>query len=903
MYYSVIRRAAYESADGSAPWHPELHTLAFTEELATTLKAFHQRCRRRGSGHHLPVRSLNGLLQAAAPGVLAIGRGAAADESVPWLYAREPVPIEVIRGLLNAWVMQWPPAKRWAELESPLKEALHAIGGIRLEWTREPADLFAAKQSVAGTAIPDRRLFALLPEQIAFHLAADTFGAGMDTLSFRVVTAEHGAEIVSWPPLTFRRGGIDWRYSATVKLTVQTAPFTASFRVHATSGVRRWVTRGPLDLRGRSATVLFDVPSPWASAEERRHRLIRNAIAFDDDQDCYVWRHGSPTVLLSQLDLTRLHPEADELASEPERWLAGVGGVAAGLVFREGIAEHKVAAGLMPVERKELDEWVEARLAPGLRRVPDMERVVKNSKPLLASSRGKAQGRRSVLTERRRAALIAALGGEPLDVEVLWQDTQSMDCLVASLRDLLDLPPGVAGDRGSMLWEYGELRIMVHGRRAGTLVEKLAVPGRSPLGGKVVRRTVRIANAIRDRRREVGRALDVAAGVRGAALSEIGGPRRFPGDTDPKFAVRLGSADAGRVSQFFLIGADTKTPLKARAAGVWMDLFRQLGAVHVPVPRVASRVPKNLQYVGVWMVSRRSDGPTRASAEQLIAVRVRQDEPRFPVRLWDRDRNSWVPYPDFLTGLARHVELRNDDAPLSADTGDPREPSGIDADFDAAYELGDAERDLRAVLYQVRDRPTLVLLNSGNLRFAVPGIGNEHLVPDSIRFGDAAPQRVAAFGPDLRLALIRDHSGRDETPQWYASAADSSRTGFSAGLWQPVGAGDGNRVFASSTDVPKLLKKKPRGLRKLFSTKSAKVAPAKSAWNPRLLEITVLGCVTAAVLRHVGRDEQEADIPADYAGIAHQLRFLDDFDPLGLPMVQHWAKKAVEYLLPLAEGD
>ncbi|MBR7836918.1 DUF3962 domain-containing protein [Actinospica durhamensis] len=896
MRYSAIRRTAYVPNRAGTPWRPEFQVLSFATDLNEVLGQFYKACRPSAAEYGLPIRSLNGLLHAAAPGVLAIGRGALSDGSAPWLYAQDAVPAEVVLALLNTWVMGWVPREREGELADELERVLDAVGDRPLAWEPTAVDLTAASRSDGGTELPDRRLYTLLPEQVAFRLAANTFGGGLERLGFRVVSAEQGAEAVSWPPLSYSSKDHKWRYSVFIKISTHSVPFSAPFRIHVVSGIRRWATKAPVELRGRSATVFLDTPSPWEPAA-RRMRLVRNTVAYDRSIGAVGWTKASPVGLLPRFDLVRSYPVAARLLEEPEAWIEGRGGIAAGVVFSNGLGEHEIGTGLMPVERRELDEWVEALLAPEFHRVPDLRLVNRRSKPRLASKASKVTDegpQRSARVTCRREALRDALDGMTLDVEVLWQSEQTMERLVLGLRELLDLPPARTADDGALEWDDEELKIRVHGRGAGPLVEELKLPDR-----KNTPRSRRLAEALRERRGLVGRSIGGAEGRRGAALVEIRSAARFRKDVDPKFAVRLGLADVDRVSQFLLIDEDTDTPLATRAPMIWLDLFRQLGAVRLPAHKVGKHLAEDLQYVGIWLLTRRSDGPTRHPGERLVAVRVRPKE-RLPVQVWDRSRNSWVPYPDFLVQLAKGVivEAESTDAPE-----DQEWASQTDL-FTVGDELSDAERDLRAVLYRVRSRPTLVMLNSGNIRLACPGLANAALLRDMLIFGDTPPQRIAAFGSALRVVLVRDHSGRDESPQWYAPHPDSSNefAGFSAGLWESSDADGANRVFASTTDYPKSAKKIPRGLRKLLPGETWRVRPSKKAWNPRLLEITVLGCVTDDVLALSECGSIECDEPADYAAITHQMRFHDDYDPLGRPLVQHWAMKAIEYLLPLADS-
>jgi hypothetical protein len=290
------------------------------------------------------------------------------------------------------------------------------------------------------------------------------------------------------------------------------------------------------------------------------------------------------------------------------------------------------------------------------------------------------------------------------------------------------------------------------------------------------------------------------------------------------------------------------------------------------------------------MVRRSVAGTARRAARRLIAIRLRPDEEKFPVCGWDENKCEWVPYPRLLLTLAGDTE-----------SGDIRaEPVSVEEEGSVNEQLRRAiQQRIRTLLFEIRDRPTLLLVNSGNLRNAWPSLSNGRLVKDTLQFGEDRRQRIAAYGADLRLVLIRDRNSREETAQWYALGG--AEPGFASGLWAAKNAGPDNRVFISTTDAPPILRTLKRGLRKLIPDSQWPGAPSKTAWNPQALELAVLGCLSQEALGDAQRDQPTADDPAAWAAIAHQSRFHDDHQPLSHPLAQHLAMLAEEYLLPTRE--
>ncbi|MER5766613.1 DUF3962 domain-containing protein [Streptomyces sp. NPDC001985] len=906
----MIRTAAYETDPAHGPWIESPYVMRLGEELQGELAELRARTRAGRGGHptRLPVRRLNSLLRAMAPGVIATARDLGTDPRLPWLYGREPVPREVVAPLIGVWAAglsrddedgdtAWTGTAEQAVAapvvageagegtlgaEGRLLDGLDPALGRLPRWEAEPVDITETLISAGGTAEPARRLFSLLPEWIAFRLAARPFRARGGELAFRVVSGDQGAELVSWPPQRYEHRKRTWYYSALVTVTVHTVPFADRFHVHVSTSVRRWATRLETrhrDLRG--ATVLLDAPLPWPDGPDRGHRLIGNTIGFDRSRGRVAWRRHSPALLLPDLDIVRHYPEPEELLTAPEKWIHGLQGISAGIVHSTALGPHGVGPGLMPKERAELDDWVEEGLRPMLRRVPDLTRVTRRNTPsLLPRTTGAEDGtvREARRADTRREALAGALAGRPLEIDLLWQTPETRDELLAALPVLTGLPPGrrTAGAAGdSWRWAADGIDLRVRTRPAGALAAPLEIPG-----DRARTRAVRLAEAVAGRCALAGEALEPpGAASRALAIVEIGGRDRFKAvpDSDPKHALRIACARRGRLSQFLNLPQDADDTLSHRARWTWLDAFRQLGAVDPPPHRVGAGIPGDLQYAALWMVRHTRRGPTRCPVRRLVAVRLRPEDGPGSLCGWDPDRSAWVPYPELLLSLA---------ATATPETGPTTE----------ARWQQEAERRIRTLLFQLRDRPTLLLLNTENLRQCWPGLRNGALVRDMLGFGASPAQRLAVYGSDLRVVLTRDGGGRDEVPEWYAHDGNG-RVGFSQGVWGPPEPE--NRVFASTADVPHTATL-PKGLMKLLPTTAGRTAPGKSAWNPVHLELTVLGCLSEEALTAAARTSTPPDRPAEWATLTHQLRFHDDYPPLSRPLPLHLARLAAQYVLPLA---
>jgi hypothetical protein len=898
--YRLISTTAYEPELDAGPWIEQYRVISFPEEWRTEfMDLYRRRWRRWEQPMGLPISKLNDLLRATAPGLVATGRGAGSSAEVPWFYASEEMPAALVAPLLASWVMTLPPgadpdAERAADHRAALDGALALIDQHTPTWRHESVDLTAADPSPGGTAQPARRLYHLLPEQIGARLAARPLHLDGVDLFFRLVTRDQGVELVSWPPRTYTRGKRTWHYSGLVTVTVQTVPFAARFRVHVSYGIRRWATGSPVWLpEGRGATVLLDAPLPWPDVDSPRRRLTANSLTFDRRLGMLAWSRQSLVDLLPELDVLRAYPKPAELIAGPVEWIEGRDGVAAGILHSTAMGRHGVGTGLMPLERSLLDRWVEEGLRPVLRRVSDLERAHRKSKPALlptlqTKDPEKLEMRSRYRVQARRDSVRATLDGQPLVVDVLWQTEETRDELVAALREWLGLPAGSDGADGDHEWQDGELHVVLRARPLRTLGAPLEIARESGWS-----RAQALAEAVRERAALTAAQLGPRTGPVGLAIVETLGPERFSAqDSDPKSALRHGCAAARRVSQFIVVPEDADGAVDLRARSALADGMRQLGAVVPPEQRLDEDLAGDLQYLALWHVRRQANGPTRQAGQHLVALRIRPRDPVHPVCGWDDTRKEWMSYAQLLLALATDGAAAD---PAAARTRSGRLASTTEERRD------EVERRIRALLYQVRDRPTLLLANSGNLREVWPGLSNGQLVRDMVTFYGEPPARLALHGADLRVVLLRDANSRGETPQWYAPGeTEVEPPGFSAGLWASRDAGADDRVFVSTVGKPPTAGTVRRDLRKLVPDKDWPHGPAATAWNPQALELTVLGCLSEAALVAAGRTDMASDRPAVVAAAVHQLRFHDEYHPLSRPLPLHLAKLAEEYVLPLA---
>ncbi|GGZ14329.1 hypothetical protein GCM10010387_03040 [Streptomyces inusitatus] len=944
--YDAIRLAGYTPAP-DADWTVSYYTLVFPQPHRERLLDLYRRgLKRPDDCLGVPVGRLNSLIQALAPEVVSVAKWLDVSRDEPWLYARRPVPEDVFSTLIHTWVRDLRPEPEHREA---VREALRELRLGELRWEQRDIPMLSRTSTPGGTAEPDGRLYQLLPDALAdLVLGLEPFSYAGGTLRFRGVArrpSDRGAELLSWPPDRHEdRDGRTWWFSALLTVTLQSVPFSSEPRVHLRCGVRRWATRtGPSGLylpHRRAASVYLLADAPWIADSPESWASPRFSVGrlrYDRELRARRWEAGGPDGMLSRLRLRQSLPLPHDLISRPADWLTGTGGVTAAVVHSAPMGSHGVKAGLMPGDRVPLTEWFEGALPEGLTRAPDpirADRYLKRRPGGRRESGGEtlAPELRKAIAQRQEMAEL--LEGEALRVEFLWLTEPIRDAGIQALATLLGLtgeperkPAGEATAPGgeTLSWWTPELAVELRLTRIGGLADSLA------LSTENIWRTSALHTAIAGRREQVVKQLpDAAANGRvSLALVEIHHQGAYvPRSADPKFSLRLGFRDAGRVTQFVVkprrVTGKPSDVEKARARKLeacWTDGFRQLGHRPVPDHGLGPAIPADIQYTGLWLVKRRRDGPTRQADLVPIAIRVRPGEP-VPERItgWDIRTGEWVPYPALLIRLAESAELPTaedlEGDSLEEDTEHTEGAEGTDGpepgrSWDSRTEqhrrvVADAVQE---ILFNLRDRPTLLLVHAQNARRLWPWLQNGHIRPDMIQLHGRQAQRLVIQGPGLRLVRVRDHTGT-ETPQWWGRAerpADDSgekeRFGIATGLWKPPGTNQRNRVFSSTSEKAgpgtSLSVMASRWAFRPY-TKDGKtgftIDTDKPAWNPGLLEITVAGC-------------RPDDDPELWAALTHRLRQSPGRAPLlALPLPLHLARKAAEYVLPttqdqLAEPD
>ncbi|MET9512721.1 DUF3962 domain-containing protein [Streptomyces flavidovirens] len=931
LRYDSVRTASWRPASPDASHIARYRALPFPEQWREALLDLCSAGREK-RWETVPTWRMDQVLQTFAPDLLVRPRPSQYRGEGPdfWLYAPpsppDPLPDPALQGLLGAWLRDLRPEP---EHRSRVAEVRALFQEEPPQWQQDvEVELLKCPTTAGGTAAPDPRQFQLTTDWLARRiLSLEPYDFGAGRLRFRAMPRgpqDQGAELVSQALPHEGARGTEW-YSVVLNITLHTVPFEPLPRFHFHTHIRRYATRisaksGRLHLPfGRRTTVVLRPRVPWLTGAPLSDRFAVARLAWL--QGGYDWVGGGPAGMLRNVSLSDPFPDAGALLAAPAEWIQD--DMRAAVVYSTAMGSHEVGAGLMSHQRSALTEWAEKALPEELRPTAPLVRThLSGSTPANprqdpSDKAKKAEANLRRAEARRKGAAFALsdlrsgvdAGAPPvLEARLLWQTPTMRDTAVAALMAHLDLKgDGGAPDASSVYdtgavaleWQMPELVVRL---RCLKLSRSLGGDLPLPEGTRHSREAVTTALAVRRTQTAEFIAADQASPVPTLALVEIDRAKDFSSPAhDPKFALRLGCADANVLTQFMAVpkktkGYNSEKNAEFRAAKAWDDGLRQLGVRVHPEHSLGQQLPQGLRYLATWMVRKNARSRTRWAGHVPVAVLVTPQpsgEGTARVQGWDEQARAWVPYPVMLLQLTRRAEVPRYAVPAPRDTGEPATlPSWW---TDRSQQRRAAEEWLEKVLRSVRGAPTVLLAHGQNMRSHWTWLQDGNVVADKFRGGHAPARRL---DPDLRIVRVRSARGR-ETAQWWGLNPDpNSANGLPAHLWTDPSAALGEaRVFWSTTPKAQTFK---------LSVAADKLAPrvntkgkltidtGEAAWNPGLVEVAVLGC-----------HPQDGDVPEALALAVHQLRQAPDLpDALSLPLPLHLAGLSQEYVLPTrAEED
>lgn len=880
--YDRLRTLAYRIS-------PDIPSLPFTCQAVVFPEAWKQallplqrtQTSRDEDAVSLQVYALNACLLAVCPDILHIERGVGRlNISAPWIYGLQPIPAQTLRDLVALWVHytydKVAPERR--------AEVIAALDPGALVWTEHTVDLARWSVTEGQTALEyHQSQYALLAQLAAATLCTPPrpLMHGSERLTFQRIAPTPGknsARLVAWPPLRHE----DDAYSPFLTIATHTVAFQPYPELHIDYGLIRWVSAPRASLPGGRTSVYLRSAAPLIAGVLPSAHFQAAQVRWRKENGSYklVW-DGMLAELLKQVDMPEII-DPNELVADPRPFLEPDLAFNAAIVYRNGMRidqgrkslKHSVGTGYGPADRLRMAEQVAEALAPTFRFTPETPRVTlpkkhsakitfknpfgldlkKSTDDMEEEQLDRVATTNADIHAKRRAYLDRITQGQPFVLEI-WHQEQAT---VTALRQVLAAQLGLEMASDTACWSTPEVTIEL--RTLPFEEHCRALPQTN--------RSLAHRDAISTRAEEIRAWLD-GRPPSTCTLMELAGPGSFPGRTDPRPALRMGGALAGRITQQ-IRPIETKEDEKNLNHRLWMgllDAIRQCGRQPQPVV-VEGAVPSTNQggphLVGVWLIktyAKHSPTGQAAHIPFIVLLPAGQDHVLCRAPGWE----DWRPYRDGLMALAR-----NDATSY---------PKARDA---ARFLATTIEQDLTAL------GPSIVMVMRRNLSEAWPYVANKHLVTDHIRFGSEELRPISAL-PGLRLLRLRDSTDQ-ETPEWVA--LDGEKVSITKGLFQL-----GQRVFASTYGRPKQFKiSSEQSKNQAFQVLNPKTRqivskpadPSAYSWNPAIIEVTV-----AAM--------QKGDDPARLASVPHMLRAQAvHFDEaLALPLPLHLAKLAQEYVIPI----
>lgn len=876
--YEELRTLAFR-LEGTVKTLPySFYLLHFPEEWKRILRELQAEVTGRDSNAvRLPLRTLNAALRALVPDLIYIAFDIDKKEknpgfSRPWLYSEIEVDPQALIIIIHSWIRV---AFSKASIEGR-QAAITSIQAKDLVWKKEPTDLAQWITRDNGTAAPTRGdAFVLLPHLVAAKLSKPGISLeyGAEQLRFRrapLPSGKQGAELVSWPPIKYERGKKRWYYSIILTFTVQTVPFQSFPVIYCEIGIRRWAGPPIKNLRRGNTSVYLLTGVPWikglhySSSFSVAPLEAFFTVSYDTQQQKTYTRKlqwgNSLTELIHDIQLQTNIPEPEALIDDPEAFLnlEEQHIVTAAIVYRYGMTpDHGAKPGLMPGDRRDLIEKIAHLVSPMLICMDPSKKVEyvfkKPRNPFFT---------KEAYAERRRHIAQAVEG--ILTLEIWHQPDGIENMLVRTICDELGLGP-VAADVDVHTWTTPELTVTVQKQSLGALGGPLALENTK--GGRRDRLHAAISQRIRDIEKRLAAAPSLGAN---AAFIELGDAQSFLGDTDPKYALRLGYASRGRVTQFITPPGDERDDVANRARQAFLDLLRQLGVClqlpqMLPFPKrtqqtghqmkhIQPEASKPIHYAAVWLI--RQNAPSSHTLKQQRMPVLVHISPEGQIRAIAPGMPAWQSYTKALQAIAMQ----------QTKGGYPCTQQQM-----IAFLKEKIEEDIAPL------GETMLLCQSQNIRALWPWVNNNHITHKGIAFGGTSQSAITIPG----LHVVRIRGGDAETPECYAQ--DGKKVGFARGLFRM-----GDQVFASTHTNPPQFKIR-RSLSKAPSASESAQAPATAAWNPGLYELTVI--------------TEEKTEAWQWAALAHELRqaALHHAEATALPFPLHLAKGIEQYSAPLSE--
>ncbi len=809
--------------------------VSFPADWFPPLAGLQAECGERiGKPNTFQIRSLNAVLRALVPHLFTAplfpGRSEGEREgrqqaSNPWLIADELLSLEHIWLIIQAWL-----EKTYRDCES-YAEVQQLLRLKDLQWKNFSLPVPIAS-TTQGKAILPPLAFKIVPALLAERLTKSglRLPIGGEVRPLLRVPVEQGAELMTWPPVYYTDKHEErWGYSYVLTITLQTFIGKSEPRVHFHYGVRRWHSHSCLDGQrlalGQRTSVYLHSNQSWLGLSPTNACTVARLEAVKNgEQRIPVWMDLVPEIAQR---LSVPFPQAEILVQAPEKWLEGVAGVEAGIVYTTP-RYHPIGTGMGHDMRELLTHQIKNVLEADLTIRPPLKQY---QIPHMQSAHPLTKDLREMASVARLSGLEESVGSQ-VTIEVLWQTEKVRDmlvyCVLALLTralqpfsdDKLSLDPSSSREHAFTGEETGDA-IPIPGakrRRARKRIPEpepecapeeqiIALPGGGRL--RILTRPLGDIGAPlpapdKEKKQDARTRMNERVNLIRLRVSPVNEPtlalielpnyqdprkpdlRRQFRRRDPKPALRLGLAYMDRVTQFI---TSDEEELRERADSAVRDGLRHLGYLPVPIGFTLSRLhlPERMVVAGLWFVriTRR-----RAVVRVYLPVIVLLHTGQHKVYAWLPDNKGVRPYRQALLDIIKMS---------------PQDVSGRKRKDALNY----VKQFIQGELMKQGSPDVLVYVHAQNARSTWRGMNNNEAVVDALHFEPSDSVPVQSIAGRLRLIRLRT-SLQGETPEWYISG---SKPGKSAqGIWFDADVDmKTSRLFYSIAGKPSTLKTKYRG--------------------------------------------------------------------------------------------
>jgi pPIWI_RE module N-terminal domain/RNaseH domain of pPIWI_RE/MID domain of pPIWI_RE len=648
-----------------------------------------------GKGYpSVPVYSLDRIIAASFPRIIQTARHGWQRPGAPWVFATEDADLSDLPEFIKDWLREeFSECLEKEEFESIIEKLDN--GAWHWEKPKSYSLLHSPKNSY------DEIRFQAIPDALAVEFLKNPqvcFGENnqYQLTFYRVVSLNHGAELMSWPPHPVSLIEKDKQVgtadiSFVIRFKLQTVPWRNEPIIYHQLSIRNWIVEPFHKFPYGGATAYVGDNRRWLDGLRQPFCFMPLAIKQMMTQEGREPRWSRAISELLKINDSPL-PEPNSLASDPKYQWSSFGAepsrIQVAIAYHTSWGKLPCLRGVSPLDLASLDLAIQNQINLGnlpIQRMSEVQKVSRTSVPFWERGTPKKKGDKSPKNRddlstpmlRSKIAAPAVFGStENLlhTILILWETKECRDALIAEICEILYLSPKgqaqiyqleVQGEETIYEGSLGCLRIQTQHvqdltQKLDVLQQKLDVNNDSSF--KNNSRQQRRINLINERVSQIISALPKSQGICGALIEIKPKKSFFPAESDPKLALRIGAMQAGYVNQHIhavtYYNKEGKQCVYKNAPNrlqkAVSDLLRQLGILPAPlIDLEKDGIDPNL-WLTCFRILRRTRKTTASNTPATVALMVRVNPVTGIVQVTTPSLfqiQKWVSYPVGLSSL------------------------------------------------------------------------------------------------------------------------------------------------------------------------------------------------------------------------------------------------------------